>query len=33
MAEGLPVVFSDQKFADLLDAKMAGQKIVVMRAN
>ena len=33
MAEGWPIVFSGQQFASLLNAKMTGQKIVVMMVN
>ena len=33
VAEGWPVVFLGQQFVSLLNAKMAGQKIVVVTAN
>ena len=33
MAEGWPVVFLSQQLRSLLDAKMTGQKIVVVTAN
>ena len=33
MAEGWPVVFLGQQFANLFNAKMAGQKIILVTAN